>query len=65
MQQRMNIQGARKAPQMVDMEDALGIQESELLYVFNTPEDPLRSADCVRQRSELIRRNLEYLKERR
>ena len=34
-------------------------------YVFNTPEDPLRSADCVRQRADLIRRNLEYLKERR
>ncbi len=31
-------------------------------YVFNTPADPLRSADCVRQRTELIRRNLEYLK---
>ena len=34
-------------------------------YVFNTPEDPLRSPDCVRQRAELIRKNLEYLKERR
>ena len=31
-------------------------------YVFNTPADPLRSADCVRQRAELIRRNLEYLR---
>ncbi|MCL2083756.1 MAG: glycosidase [Oscillospiraceae bacterium] len=30
-------------------------------YVFNTPEDPLRSADCVRLRGELIRKNLEYL----
>jgi len=30
-------------------------------YVFNTPEDPLRSADCVRQRAELIRKNMEYL----
>ncbi len=30
-------------------------------YVFNTPADPLRSADCVRQRSDLIRRNLDYL----
>ena len=27
-------------------------------YVFNTPEDPLRSPDCVRQRAELIRKNL-------
>ena len=31
-------------------------------YVFNTPEDPLRSPDCVRQRAELIRRNLEYMR---
>ena len=30
-------------------------------YVFSTPEDPLRSPDCVRQRTELIRKNLEYL----
>ena len=31
-------------------------------YVFNTPEDPLRSVDCVRQRTEFIRENLRYLK---
>ncbi len=31
-------------------------------YVFATPADPLRSADCVRQRCELIRHNLELLK---
>ncbi|MBR6028434.1 MAG: glycosidase [Clostridia bacterium] len=30
-------------------------------YVFHTPEDPLRSPDCVAQRCELIRRNLAYL----
>ena len=30
-------------------------------YVFHTPADPLRSPDCVRQRCELIRKNLEYL----
>lgn len=30
-------------------------------YVFNTPEDPLRSVDCVKQRCELISKNLEYL----
>ncbi|HHX61120.1 MAG TPA: glycosidase [Epulopiscium sp.] len=30
-------------------------------YTFNTPEDPLRSVDCVRQRCDLIKRNLEYL----
>lgn len=26
-------------------------------YVFNTPADPLRSVDCVKQRIELIRKN--------
>lgn len=31
-------------------------------YVFNTPTDPLRSPDCVQQRCDLIRKNLEYLK---
>ena len=30
-------------------------------YVLNTPGDPLRSAACVRQRMELINRNLRYL----
>lgn len=30
-------------------------------YVFSTPEDPFRSADCVLQRCALIRKNLEYL----
>ncbi len=30
-------------------------------YVFNTPEDPLRSADCVKQRVAFIRKNLAYL----
>ena len=30
-------------------------------YVFHTPADPLRSPDCLRQRCELIRKNLEYL----
>ena len=31
-------------------------------YVFHTPNDPGRSADCVRQRVEMIRRNKEFLK---
>lgn len=31
-------------------------------YVFNTPSDPLRSVDCVKQRCELIAKNLEILK---
>lgn len=30
-------------------------------YCFNTPADPLRSADCIKQREELIRKNLELL----
>lgn len=31
-------------------------------YVFNTPEDPLRSVKCVEQRCDFIRKNLEYVK---
>ncbi|MCD7957079.1 MAG: glycosidase [Lachnospiraceae bacterium] len=31
-------------------------------YLFRTPEDPLRSADCVKQRSEMIGENLEILR---
>lgn len=30
-------------------------------YVFNTPTDPLRSPDCVKQTCELISKNLELL----
>lgn len=30
-------------------------------YVFNTPKDPLRSVECVAQRCDLIRKNLEFL----
>ena len=30
-------------------------------YVFNTPSDPLRSVDCVKQRCAFIERNLAYL----
>ena len=30
-------------------------------YIFNTPKDPLRSADCVQQRLDLIRKNKEFL----
>jgi 4-O-beta-D-mannosyl-D-glucose phosphorylase len=33
-------------------------------YARNTPEDPLRSARCVDQRMELIRRNLQFLEGR-
>lgn len=30
-------------------------------YVFNTPEDALRSVKCVEQRCDFIRKNLEYM----
>lgn len=30
-------------------------------YTFNTPKDPLRSADCVKQRCDMITKNLEIL----
>ena len=30
-------------------------------YTFNTPKDPLRSSDCVKQRVEMIERNLKYI----
>lgn len=35
--------------------------EKLLDYVFNTPRDALRSPDCVKQRCELISKNLELL----
>ncbi len=30
-------------------------------YVFHTPSDPCRTSDCVRQRVDFIRKNLDYL----
>ncbi|MDD3336949.1 MAG: glycosidase [Eubacteriales bacterium] len=33
-------------------------------YVFNTPRDALRSADCVQQRCRLIEDNLTFMKQR-
>ncbi len=30
-------------------------------YTFNTPEDPLRSVECVAQRCALIKKNLEFI----
>ncbi|MGN0729249.1 glycoside hydrolase family 130 protein [Treponema sp.] len=30
-------------------------------YVFNTPSDPGRSADCVKQRYSFIKKNLQYM----
>lgn len=35
--------------------------ERLLDYVLNTPEDPLRSAVCVQQRSEMIARNFKWM----
>ena len=34
-------------------------------YTFSTPSDPLRSADCVKQRCELIEKNLRYMEQHR
>lgn len=36
--------------------------EKMMDYVFNTPKDPHRSSDCVKQRCELIEKNLKLLK---
>lgn len=33
-------------------------------YTFHTPSDPLRSVECVQQRCDLIRRNLDILQDR-
>ena len=41
---------------------AVTTKEKLLDYVFHTPEDPLRSVKCVEQRSDLIAKNLELLK---
>lgn len=30
-------------------------------YVFNTPSDPLRSVECVQQRCDFIKKNLEFM----
>ena len=30
-------------------------------YVFHTPQDPLRSVECVEQRCAFIRKNLEFM----
>ena len=30
-------------------------------YVFHTPKDPLRSVECVAQRCDLIKKNLDFL----
>ena len=30
-------------------------------YVFNTPQDPYRSVECVAQRCDFIKNNLDFL----
>ncbi|MCQ2575545.1 MAG: glycosidase [Treponema sp.] len=44
------------------MHVAVTTVEKLIDYTFNTPEDPHRSPDCVKQRCELIKKNLELLK---
>ncbi len=41
---------------------AVTTMEKLMDYVFQTPEDPLRSADCVKQRISLIHKNKELLR---
>lgn len=40
---------------------AISTVDRLLDYAFNTPQDPLRSNDCVKQRKEMITKNLEIL----
>lgn len=40
---------------------AVTTKEKLVDYVFHTPNDALRSVDCVKQRCELIKKNLELL----
>ncbi len=43
------------------MHVATTTMEKLIDYTFNTPSDPHRSPDCVKQRCELIKKNLELL----
>ena len=43
------------------MAEATTTKEKLMDYCFNTPSDPLRSVDCVKQRIDLIDKNLELL----
>ena len=45
------------------MHVAVSTVDKLLDYVLNTPEDPLRSYACVEQRNELIKKNLELMKD--
>lgn len=44
------------------MHAAVTTMDKLIDYVFNTPEDPLRSVECVAQRCEMIGKNLELLR---
>ncbi len=44
------------------MHVAVTTVEKLIDYVFQTPKDPQRSVECVAQRCELIKKNLEFLK---
>ena len=44
------------------MHVAVTTMDKLIEYVFNTPEDPLRSVECVAQRCEMIGKNLELLR---
>ena len=58
------VNGARNLPDQVTLTVVETDVERLKDYVFHTPEDPLRSVDCVKQRLELIERNLAFLGKR-
>lgn len=43
------------------MHVAVTTTEKLIDYVFHTPKDPLRSVECVAQRCDLIKKNLEFM----
>ena len=52
-----------EARQKMTVEETFEALDRLIDYVFHTPEDPLRSPDCVRQRCNLIRKNLEFIRQ--
>ena len=58
----MNSRGTHTASSDTKMHVAATTMEKLTDYVFHTPEDPLRSPDCVAQRCEMIERNLRLLR---
>lgn len=47
------------------MHVAVSTVDKLLDYVLNTPPDALRSAECVKQRNELIKKNLKLIKKKK